>query len=45
MNYHTHFLIVDTNNIDFVGNKEDYKKIKELIFKGNYKKGINQIAI
>ncbi len=38
-------LIIDANNIDFVKNKDDYEKLKELIFNKNYKKGINRIAL
>ena len=36
-------LLIDTNEIDFVTNKNHYKRLKELIFKSNYKLGINRI--
>jgi len=39
------FLIIDTNDMDFVGNQVDYKKIKSLIFNNKYKKGITRITI
>ena len=39
------FLILDSNNMDFVENQEDYAKVKELIFKNSYPKGINRITI
>ncbi|HSH51072.1 MAG TPA: deoxynucleoside kinase, partial [Bacteroidales bacterium] len=39
------FLIIDTNNIDFVDNQDDYQKIKELIFQEKYDKGIHRIVI
>ncbi len=36
------FLIIDTNYIDFVNNKEDYQRISELILSRNYPKGITR---
>lgn len=39
------YLIIDTNQMDFVGNQEDYSRIKRLIFDKEYKKGINRITI
>ncbi len=39
------FLIIDTNNIDFVENKEDYEKILDTIFKHKYQKGINFVKL
>ena len=39
------FLIIDTNNIDFVKNTRDYNKLKEVIFQKNYKTGINRIIL
>ena len=35
-------LIIDTNNLDFVNNKEDYRYISDLIFK-DYEVGIHRI--
>jgi len=39
------FLIIDTNNIDFVGNKFDYKQITNAIFNCEYKNGINRVVL
>jgi deoxyadenosine/deoxycytidine kinase len=39
------YLIIDTNQMDFVGNQQDYSRIKSLIFDKEYKKGINRITI
>lgn len=36
-------LIIDTNTIDFVNNKQDYKKIVNTIFDGDFNNGINRI--
>lgn len=38
------FLIIDTSNIDFVLNKEDYCKLKKTIFDKSYQKGVNRIV-
>lgn len=37
------FLIIDTNDIDFVNNEKDYEKMLEIIFKKEYQKGINRV--
>lgn len=39
------YLVIDSNNMDFVENQEDYAKVKELIFKKDYPIGINRITI
>jgi deoxyguanosine kinase len=39
------FLIIDTNNIDFVGNAEHYDLIKDAIFTTECKKGINTLIL
>ena len=39
------YLVIDSNNMDFVENQEDYTKVKELIFKKDYPIGINRITI
>ena len=39
------FLVIDTNNIDFIGDDSDYKKICEVIFNNKYEKGLNRIII
>ncbi len=38
------FLVVDTSNIDFVENPEDYQKIKHVIFDKSYNKGVNRVT-
>ncbi|MGQ8338744.1 deoxynucleoside kinase [Sunxiuqinia sp. A32] len=38
-------LILDTNKIDFVRNKEHYKRIAQLIFERDYPKGINRVLM
>jgi deoxyguanosine kinase len=38
-----HFLVIDTNHIDFVKNPDDYQKIKRIIFDKIYPKGINRV--
>ncbi len=38
-------LIIDTNNIDFVKNPEDYQQIKNAIFNSDYKLGINRLIL
>ena len=39
------FLIIDSNNMDFVENQDDYKMMKSLIFNHKYEKGITRITI
>ncbi len=39
------FLVIDTNNIDFVKNPEDYKKITDTIFEKEYEIGINRVIL
>jgi deoxyadenosine/deoxycytidine kinase len=39
------YLVIDSNNMDFVENQRDYAKVKELIFKNDYPIGINRITI
>jgi deoxyadenosine/deoxycytidine kinase len=39
------FLIIDSNNMDFVENQDDYKRMKELIFSAKYEKGITRITL
>lgn len=38
-------LIIDTNNIDFVKNPEDYGQLKKAIFNSEYKLGINRLIL
>lgn len=44
-NQDMNILIINTANIDFVNNEDDYKKIKETIFNTKYKKGISNISL
>ncbi|MFC2151328.1 deoxynucleoside kinase [Bacteroidota bacterium] len=39
------YLVIDSNNVDFVENQDDYAKIKEIIFKKEHSVGINRITI
>ncbi len=39
------FLVIDTNNIDFVKNPDDYKKLTNLIFEKDYEVGINRVIL
>jgi len=39
------YLVIDTTNMDFVGNQEDYNTIRDLIFNTKYKKGITRVTI
>lgn len=38
------FLVIDTSNIDFVENKDDYQKIKSAIFDEQYPKGVQRLS-
>ncbi len=38
-------LILDIDNIDFVNNPEHYSQVKDVIFKREYKLGINRLAL
>ncbi len=38
-------VIIDTNNIDFVNNKDDFDKIEKAIFNNEYKVGITRIIL
>ena len=38
-------LVIDINNIDFVGNSDKYQQIKEAIFKSDYKLGMNRFIM
>ena len=37
------FLVIDTNEIDFVNNEDDYRKVLDAIFQAECKKGLNRI--
>lgn len=38
------FLIIDTSNLDFVENQEDFQKIKRVIFDEKHEPGVKRIA-
>jgi deoxyguanosine kinase len=38
-------LIIDTNNIDFVNNENEYKEITDFIIHGEYETGITRVSI
>jgi len=38
-------LVIDTCNIDFVNNKDDYKNLISAIFDRKYQKGINRVVL
>lgn len=38
-------VIIDTNNIDFVNNEEDFKKIENAIFNNEYEIGISRLIL
>jgi len=38
-------LIIDTNNIDFVENEEDYEKLIDVILNRDYTKGVHRITL
>ncbi|WP_339736856.1 deoxynucleoside kinase [uncultured Sunxiuqinia sp.] len=38
-------LVVDTNQIDFVKNQNDYQKLLGIIFENDYPRGINRVLI
>ncbi|HAF29907.1 MAG TPA: hypothetical protein DCG75_12765 [Bacteroidales bacterium] len=39
------YLVIDSNNMDFVDNQKDYARVKEYIFDRQYSAGINRITI
>jgi deoxyadenosine/deoxycytidine kinase len=39
------FLIIDSNDLDFVENQDDYKRMKEIIFNTKYEQGITRITL
>ncbi len=38
-------LVIDVNNFDFVENTGNYRQLKEAIFQGDYKLGINRLIL
>lgn len=38
-------VIIDTNNVDFIHDQAKYNKLKSLIFKSNYKSGLNRVNL
>lgn len=39
------YLVIDSNNMDFVENPDHYEEVKKLIFNREYPSGINRISI
>ncbi|RLD53287.1 MAG: hypothetical protein DRI94_00400 [Bacteroidetes bacterium] len=39
------FLVIDTNNIDFVKNPDDYKRLIDTVFNREYEVGINRVIL
>jgi deoxyadenosine/deoxycytidine kinase len=39
------YLVIDSNNMDFVDNQKDYTRVKDYIFNRQYPAGINRITI
>ena len=39
------FLVIDTNNIDFVKNPDDYKRLIDTVFNRDYEVGINRVIL
>lgn len=44
-NRENRYLIIDTGNIDFVENNDDYDKIIDAIFENEYPRGINTLVL
>lgn len=39
------FVVLDMNNIDFMANPDDYRKVKNAIFEAEYKPGMNTVLL
>lgn len=39
------FLIIDTNNIDFMNNPEDYQEVVQTVFQKGYASGLNRVIL
>ncbi len=39
------FLIIDTNNIDFISNPEDYREVVQTVFQEEYASGLNRVIL
>ncbi len=39
------FLIIDTNNIDFISNPEDYREVVKTVFQKEYVSGLNRVIL
>ncbi len=39
------FLIIDTNNIDFISNPEDYREVVQIVFQKEYASGLNRVIL
>jgi deoxyadenosine/deoxycytidine kinase len=38
-------LVIDSNNIDFVSNPEDYREVVQTLFQNDYKTGMNRVIL
>lgn len=39
------FLIIDTNNIDFIKNQDDYREVVQTVFRNEYSLGLNRVIL
>lgn len=39
------FLIIDTNNVDFMNNQEDYREVVQTLFQKEYTSGLNRVIL
>lgn len=39
------FLIIDTNNIDFINNPDDYREVMQALFQNKYTSGLNRVIL
>lgn len=39
------FLIIDTNNVDFISNPEDYREVVQTVFQEEYASGLNRVIL
>ena len=38
-------VVIDTSHINFVSDENDYQRIRDVIFEGNYKQGMNMVIL
>jgi len=39
------FLIIDTNNIDFIRSQDDYREVVQTVFRNEYSSGLNRVIL